>query len=63
MQGIVRKKKFKSRPEAEFLDEIQTKLSRVFLLVFHSHLYSLPFSISSNNETSSSFCKGESRKT
>jgi hypothetical protein len=27
-------------PEAEFLNEIQTKASRVFLLVIHSHLYS-----------------------
>ncbi len=27
-------------PEAEFLDEIQTKVLRVFLLVIHSHLYS-----------------------
>jgi hypothetical protein len=26
--------------EAEFLDEIQTKVLRVFLLVIHSHLYS-----------------------
>jgi hypothetical protein len=27
-------------PEAEFLDEIQTKVLRVFLLAIHSHLYS-----------------------
>jgi hypothetical protein len=27
-------------PEAELLDEIQTKIFRVFLLVIHSHLYS-----------------------
>ncbi len=27
-------------PEAEFLDEIQTKLLRVFLHAIHSHLYS-----------------------
>jgi hypothetical protein len=27
-------------PEAEFLDEIQTKVFRVFLLAIHSHLYS-----------------------
>jgi hypothetical protein len=26
--------------EAEFLDEIQTKVLRVFLLAIHSHLYS-----------------------
>ncbi len=28
--------------EAEFLDEIQTKVLRVFLLAIHSHLYSFP---------------------
>jgi hypothetical protein len=28
------------RPEAEFLDEIQTKVLRVFILAIHSHLYS-----------------------
>jgi hypothetical protein len=28
------------RPEAEFLDEIQTKVIRVFLLAIHSHIYS-----------------------
>jgi hypothetical protein len=27
-------------PEAEFFDEIQTKVLRVFLLAIHSHLYS-----------------------
>ncbi len=27
-------------PEAEFLDKIQTKILRVFLLVIRSHLYS-----------------------
>jgi hypothetical protein len=27
--------------EAEFLDEIQTKVFRVFLLAIHSHLYSV----------------------
>jgi hypothetical protein len=27
-------------PEAEFFDEIQTKVLRVFLLDIHSHLYS-----------------------
>jgi hypothetical protein len=27
-------------PEAVFLDEIQTKALRVFLLAIHSHLYS-----------------------
>jgi hypothetical protein len=37
--------------EAEFLDEIQTKVFRVFLLAIHSHLYSfaLEISISSNS--------------
>jgi hypothetical protein len=29
-----------SSPEAEFLDEIQTKVFRVFLVAIHSHLYS-----------------------
>jgi hypothetical protein len=28
--------------EAEFLDEIQTKVLRVFLLAIHSHLYTQP---------------------
>ncbi len=40
-------------PEAEFLDEIQTKVLRVFLLAIHSHLYilqlCLEISISSNS--------------
>ncbi len=27
-------------PEAEFLDEIQNKSLRVFLIAIHSHLYS-----------------------
>jgi len=37
--------------EAEFLDEIQTKVLRVFLLAIHSHLYSfaLRLAISSNS--------------
>jgi hypothetical protein len=30
-------------PEAEFLDEIQTKVLRVSLLAIHSHLYSFGF--------------------
>jgi hypothetical protein len=38
--------------EAEFLDEIKTKVLRVFLFVIHSHLYTLQLcleiSISSN---------------
>jgi hypothetical protein len=29
------------KPDAEFSDEIQTKVFRVFLLAIHSHLYSL----------------------
>ena len=29
----------KTNPEAEFLDKIQTKVFRVFLLVIHGHLY------------------------
>jgi hypothetical protein len=40
--------------EAEFLDEIQTKVLRVFLLAIHRHLYSkpcidMPFSLNSRN--------------
>ncbi len=40
-----------SYTKAEFLDEIQTKVLRVFLLAIHSHLYSfaLRFSFSSNS--------------
>jgi hypothetical protein len=51
--------------QAEFLDEIQTKVLRVFLLVIHSHLYSfdLGFLFLQINATSYSFCKGERRKT
>jgi hypothetical protein len=30
-----------TNPEAEFLEEIQTKVLRVFHLVIHSHLYTL----------------------
>jgi hypothetical protein len=39
--------------EAEFVDEIQTKVLRVFPLAFPSHLYSfcLEISISSNSST------------
>jgi hypothetical protein len=51
--------------EAEFLDEIQTKVLRVFLLVIHSsHLYSfaLRFLFLPTHATSYSFCKGERRK-
>ena len=33
-------KKYGTLAEAEFLDEIQTKVFRVFLLAIHSHLYS-----------------------
>ncbi len=38
-------------PEADFLDDIKTKVLRVFLLAIHSHLYSFAFeiSISSNS--------------
>jgi hypothetical protein len=44
-------------PEAEFLDEIQTKVSRVFLLAIHSHLYSfaLRFIFLQTHTTSYSF--------
>ncbi len=38
--GILRTKG-RHRTVAEFLDEIQTKVIRVFLLAIHSHLYSL----------------------
>ncbi len=31
---------YKTHPEAEFLNEIQTKVLRVFPLAIHSHLYS-----------------------
>ncbi len=44
-------------PEAEFLDEIQTKVLRVFLLAIHSHLYSfaLRFIFLQTHATSSLF--------
>jgi hypothetical protein len=32
-------------PDAEVLDEIQTKVFRFFLLVIHSHLYSFTLSV------------------
>jgi hypothetical protein len=35
--------------EAEFLDKIQTKVLRVYLLAIHSHLYSFEIYISSNS--------------
>jgi hypothetical protein len=46
-------------PEAEFLDEIQTKILRVFLLVIHIHLYSfaLRFLFLQTHATFYSFCK------
>ncbi len=49
---------------AVFLDEIQTKVLRVFLLVIHSHLYSfaLRFIFLPIHATSYSFCKGERKK-
>jgi hypothetical protein len=51
--------------EAEFLDEIQTKVLRIFLLVIHSHLYSfaLKFLLLQPHATSYNFYKGERRKT
>ncbi len=55
-------------PEVEFLDEIQTKALRVFLLAIHSHLYSfaLRFLFLQTHATSHSFycirCKGEGGK-
>jgi hypothetical protein len=53
------------KPEAKFLDEIRTKVLRVFLLVIHSHLYSfaLRFLFLQIHATSYSFCKRERRKT
>ncbi len=59
-------------PEAEFLDEIQTKVLIFFLLAIHSHLYSfaLRFLFFQTHATSYSFyssvtvhCKWERRKT
>jgi hypothetical protein len=43
--------------EAEFLDEIQTKVLRVFILAIHSHLYSfaLRFIFLQTHTTSYSF--------
>ncbi len=57
--------------EAEFLDGIQTKVLRVFLLAIHSHLYSfaLRYLFLQTHTTSyvklmySVHCKGERRKT
>ncbi len=66
------RKIFRTLPETEFLDEIQTKVLRVFLLVKHSRLYSfaLRFAFLQANATSYDFncsiavhCKGERRKT
>ncbi len=50
--------------EAVFLDEIQKKILRVFLLVIHSHLYSfaLRFLFLQTHATSYSFCKREGGK-
>jgi hypothetical protein len=59
-------------PEAEFLDEIQAKVFRVFLLAIHTHLYSfaLRFIFPQTHATSYSFyssvnvhCKVERRET
>ncbi len=57
--------------EAEFLDEIQTKVIGVFLLAIHSHVHSfaLRFLFLQTHATSNDFysstlhCKGEMRKT
>jgi hypothetical protein len=53
------------RTEAEFLDKIQIKVLRVFLLAIHSHLYSFAsrFLFLQTHATSYSFCKGERMKT
>ncbi len=59
-------------PEAEFLDEIQTKVLKAFLLAIQSHLnsFALKFLFLKTHATSYSFyssatvhCKRESRKT
>jgi hypothetical protein len=49
------------RAEAEFLDKIQIKVLRVFLLAYHSHLYSFAsrFLFLQTHATSYGFCKGE----
>jgi hypothetical protein len=62
-----------SRPEAEFLDEIQTKVLRVFLLAIQSPLFcsfALRFLFLQTHEIAYSFyssvtvhCKGKRRKT
>jgi hypothetical protein len=51
--------------ETEFLDEIKTKVLRVFLLAIHRHLYifALRFLFLQIHATSYGFCKGERRKT
>ncbi len=51
--------------EAEFLDEIQTNVLTVFLLVIHNQLYCfvLRFVFLQTHATSYSFCKGERKKT
>jgi hypothetical protein len=51
-------------PEADFLDEIQTKVLRVFLLAIHSNFYSftLIFIFLLTHATSYSFCKGKGGK-
>jgi hypothetical protein len=57
--------------EAGFMDEIQTKFCRVFLLAIHSHLcFALRFLFLQTHATSDSFysavtkqCKGDRRKT
>jgi hypothetical protein len=49
--------RLESTPEAEFLDEIQTKVLRVFLLAIHSHLYcfALRFKFLQTHSTSYNF--------
>ncbi len=39
MQTLRPQQKFSNSTEAEFLDEIQTEVLRVFLVAIHSHLY------------------------
>jgi hypothetical protein len=53
--------KHRMHPEDEFLNEIQTNVLRVFLLVIHSLLYSFAwdFFFFKLHASSYSFCKGE----
>jgi hypothetical protein len=45
----------RSGTEAEFLDEVQTKVLRVFLLAIHLYSFALRFIFLQTNATSNSF--------